>query len=119
MIARTQLAEHLASLSTHLTNFDGLTRKLGEWQTQGEDPALLEDHKKGVQESRGNVDAAEAAISACLVRLDGIPANGRDLKLRQQLLRRTAAKLQPLKLQLKTIRAIADQLNRNLSGRRG
>lgn len=126
MIAHTQLAEHLTSLFTHVNQFDGLSRKLlesrKEWQTQGQDPALqkaVEDCKEAVQQSRGNADAAEAAISACLVQLDGTPANGRDLKLRQQLVRHTASQLQPLKLRLKTARATADQLNRNLSGRRG
>lgn len=122
----SELAEHLTSLFTHVNQFDGLSRKLlesrKEWQTQGQDPALqkaVEDCKEAVQQSRGNADAAEAAISACLVQLDGTPANGRDLKLRQQLVRHTASQLQPLKLRLKTARATADQLNRNLSGRRG
>lgn len=126
MIAHTQLAEHLTSLFTHVSQFDGLSRKLlEEWQTQGQDPALqqtFEALKEAMQQSRGNADAAEAAISACLVQLDDIQlqtANGRDLKLRQQLVRHTASQLQPLKLRLKTARARADQLHRNLSWRRG
>jgi len=122
MIAHIELAEQLTTLATAVSQLDGASRSLEQLGVQRDDPAfdeVLPSAVKACQEamlqSRGTAAAAEAAISRYISELgslqrDGNPPTGRDLRLRQALVRQSGSQLQLLKLRLKSASTRADQL---------